>query len=85
MRDGTTKSRAPSGVDFNKEGGLNIHEKVIVQVIAGSPVNGIPQLQVFLHHIPAQIEIAEFHAQVIAAIRIILDGERRCYDLLRIA
>ena len=35
------------------------------------------QLEIAAHRGAAQVEVAEFHAEVVAAVGVILDGERR--------
>ena len=64
-----------SGLDQVR--GLDLHESLAVKVIANLVGHAVTQHKVLFQRIAAQIEVAVLHPQVIAAVRLILDGKRR--------
>ena len=62
---------------FDQERSFNIHELVLMQIIARRTVYSITQFKISLYGISSQIQITVFHPQIITTIGIILDGEGR--------
>ena len=72
---GHYKITGPFGSALDEKRRFNIHETILVQIISCGTVYRIAQLNIFLHCIAAQVEVAVFHPQVVATIGIILNGE----------
>ena len=70
------------GCAFYQERRFDVHKPVLVQVIACGTVYSVAQFHIAFYGIAAQVEIAVFHAQVVAAIGIVLYGKGRCGALV---
>jgi hypothetical protein len=57
---------------LDEERGFNVHKTILVQVVSGRSVYGIPEFQVLSQLIAAQIKISELHAQVVPTISVVL-------------
>ncbi len=60
---------------------FHLHEILAVEEVANQDAHTVAQLQVLAHGRASQVEIAIFHAYVVAAIGVVLDGERRSLAL----
>jgi hypothetical protein len=49
---------------------------LFVQVISGGTVNSVTQFKISFHGIAAKVKVPVLHPDVVAAIRIVLDGKR---------
>ena len=56
---------------------LHLDEVLLVEEVADQDGHAVAQFQIAAHRRTAQVEVAILHAQVVATIRIVLDGERR--------
>ena len=65
------------GSGLNQIRGLYLHKALAVQVVAYLVSHTVTQHQILLQWIAAQVEIAVLHTQVITAVGLVLNGERR--------
>ena len=70
-----------SGIHQN--GCFNLQEALFVQVTTYLKGHFVSQLQVLPDAGTTQIQVAILHSQVIAAIRLVLNGKRRCYSRIK--
>ncbi len=78
-RAGTRKSRAPSGVGFDRMGVSTSRETLLVEVIARGFGDAMPEAEVARHLRAPEIEIAIFEAQVfVCDLGIELEGQHIC-------
>ena len=79
MREGTTKSRAPSGVDLINTG---VSTSIKPRLSAQPRLLGhlVPQLEVLTNRSTTQVRVTILHAEVIAAIGIFFNGKRGVLD-----
>ena len=56
---------------------LYVHEMMLMEVVSGRTVDGVPQFDIPLQDIPAQVQIAIAHPEIVAAVGIVLDREWR--------
>ena len=57
---------------------LHLYELLCVKEVADEDGHAVTQLQVLADRLAAEIQIAVFHAEVVAAVRIVFYRERRC-------
>ena len=67
----------PLGRGLDQVGGFDFEESLPVEERAHGVRHPVPQDQRPLQRRPAQVEVAVFHAQVVAAVRLLLDREGR--------
>ena len=60
-----------------QDGRLHLDEALLVQVFAHFDGHLVAQFQVLAHSRAAQVEVAVFHAYIVASVRIVLDGKGR--------
>ena len=60
---------------FNQKGRLHFYEVLSAQVLAGFQRQVAAKQQVALQGLPPQVQVAVAHAQVVAAVRIVFNGE----------
>ena len=65
------------GGGSHENGGLDFQEAFAVEEVAHSQTEPVAQLEVGTHIGAAQVEVAVFHAQVVAAVGMFLNGEGR--------
>ena len=75
MRDGTTKSLAPSGVDLMREGRFHLYKTLTIEVLARLEGQLASEDDVVLDRSPSQVEVPVFHAEVIASIGVVFNGK----------
>ena len=61
----------------HEHGRFDFEETFLVEEMAHGEAELMAQFQVAAHHFAAQVEIAVLHAQFVAAVGVLLDGERR--------
>ena len=64
-----------SGLDQVRS--LDLHEVVCIEVVAHLVGKPVPQGQRLLERIPSQVKVTELGAEILAAVALVLDGERR--------
>ena len=64
-----------SGLDQVRS--LDLHEVVGIEVVAHLVGKPVPQGQRLLERIPSQVKVTELGAEILAAVALVLDGERR--------
>lgn len=67
----------PLGRGLDQVGGFDFEESLPVEERAHGVRHPVPQDQRSLQRRPAQVEVAVFHTQVVAAVRLLLDREGR--------
>ena len=72
----------PLGGRLDEHGGFDFEEAVVAQIVAGEHGHAVTQLEVAAHGGAADVEVAVAHAEVVAAIAIVLDGEGRSLGLV---
>ena len=68
---------------FDQIGRFHFHESLTGQILAGFDSEVGAEQQVALHGVAAQVEVAIFHTQVVAAVGIILNGKRWCFGCIQ--
>ena len=63
------------GRALDEHGGLNLQEVSIREVVSHQHGHAVAHLEVLAHRVAADVEVAVFHAQVVAAVALVLDGE----------
>ena len=69
------------GGGTNQNGRFNLDEVLRIQEVANQDGHAVTQFKILTHTIAAQVQIAVLHANVIAAIGLVLNGERWCLAL----
>ena len=77
MRLGTTKSRAPSGVERVRIGVSMSRKPAAVEVLADRASDVVAQLERALHRLAAQVEVAVAQAQRLVHLRVLVEREGR--------
>ena len=77
MRLGTRKSRAPSGVLLMRNGGLDLDEPALVQVVAYELDDAVAHAEVLAHEGTAQVQVAVAHPQQFVDRSVLAHVERR--------
>ena len=65
----------------DKDRSLNLDEVLSIEEVAYEDSHAVAQLQVLAHSRTTQVEIAVLHADIVAAVGIVLNSERRCSTL----
>ena len=73
----TLEVARPFGRGFDQIGGFDFEESLAVEEAADLLRHLVPQDHVALQGRAAQVEVAVFHTQVVAAVRLLFDGEGR--------
>ena len=60
---------------------LNLDEVLCIEEVAYEDCHAVAQLQILAHGRTAQVEVAVLHTDVVAAVGVVLDSERRCCAL----
>ena len=69
-----------SGLDEHR--GLNLQEVAVGEVVAHQHSHAVAHLEVAAHGVAAYVEVAVLHAEVVAAVALVLDGEGRHFGLV---
>ena len=67
----------PLGCRLDQVGGFDLEEPDAVEVIPNGNGHAVPQLQVLPERVAPLVEVTVFHPQLLAALGLVLDGERR--------
>ena len=70
----------PFGRGLDEHGGLNLEKLLCAEVVACQHRHAVTQLEVAAHGVAADVEVAV--TQVVAAVALVLDGERRRLGLV---
>ena len=79
---GDDKVAGSLGGALYEHGGLNLQKIAVAKVVAYLHSHPVTHHEVVLHGVAADVEVAVLHAEVVAAVALVLDGEGRRFGLI---
>ncbi|OAV74348.1 hypothetical protein Barb7_02163 [Bacteroidales bacterium Barb7] len=73
---GNDKVPRPFRCGFDKHGRFHFQKSLLVQIAAHFKRHSVTKFEICPHGIAPQVEVAIFHAQVVAPVRLVLNGKR---------